>query len=78
MVRIARLEAGHFAGEMSFLTGGNTTAAVVAKDTLLVAKWPREYVNDLMQRDREFGNALQSALSNDLVRKILKGREKLT
>ncbi len=72
---IARLSAGHFAGEMSFLTGSNTTAEVIAKDTLLIAKWPKDLITELMHRDKEFGNALQAALGSDLVHKILRGRE---
>lgn len=72
---IARIGEGHFAGEMSFLTGGNTTAEVIADGTLLVAKWPKQYVTELMQRDRDLGRNLQSALGGDLVRKLLRSRE---
>ncbi len=72
---IARLEAGQFAGEMSFLTGNKTSAAVVAIDTVLVAKWPEAYVTDLMRRDHELGTALQASLGTDLVKKLLRSRD---
>ncbi len=71
---IARIGEGNFAGEMSFLTGGNTTAEVVAETTLLVATWPEGYVTDLMQRDQSFGNGMRAALGGELVRKLIAGR----
>ena len=72
---VARLGAGQFAGEMSFLTGEDTSANVVADGTVLYAEWPRQNVSEMIRRDQDLGNALQSALGNDLVRKILKGRD---
>jgi hypothetical protein len=73
--QIARIGEGHFAGEMSFLTGGNTSAEVIADSPSLIAKWPEQYITELMQRDRELGSALQAALGTDLVRKLIKSRE---
>ncbi|MEM7478195.1 MAG: cyclic nucleotide-binding domain-containing protein [Planctomycetota bacterium] len=72
---IARIHTRQFAGEMSFLTEGNATASVIADGTVLYAKWPREYINELMERDHELGTALQATLGSDLVSKILQGRE---
>ena len=74
---IALIESGQFAGEMSFLTGGNTTASVVALDTILYARWPKSYIEDLMQREQELSTALQAALGTDLVRKLVRDRNKL-
>lgn len=71
---IATIETGQFAGEMSFLTGGNTTAKVVAIGAVLCAMWPEDYVTELMQRDRDLGTALQAALGTDLVKKLLRSR----
>lgn len=71
---IAAIEEGQFAGEMSFLTGGKTSAEVVADGAVLVAMWPERYVTDLMQRDHELGTALQAALGTDLVKKLLLSR----
>ena len=71
---IAQISDGQFAGEMSFLTGDNTSADVIADGSVLVAKWPEKYVTDLIQRDQELGTALQAALGTDLVRKILRSR----
>lgn len=73
---IADLGEGQFAGEMSFLTGGTTTAQVVADSTVLVAKWSEKYVTDLMQKDQDLGQALQASLGSDVVRKLIKSREK--
>ena len=72
---IARISAGQFAGEMSFLTGGRTTAEVVADGTVMYAMWPESYVTGLMRRDHELGTALQAALGTDLVKKLLRSRE---
>ena len=72
---IADLLEGQFAGEMSFLTGGTTTAKVIADGTVLVAKWPEEYVTDLIQKDQELGSALQAALGSDVVQKLILSRE---
>lgn len=71
---IAKIEEGQFAGEMSFLTGGNTTAEVVAEGDVLVAAWPESYVTELMGKDYELGTALQAALGTDLVRKLIMSR----
>lgn len=72
---IASLGRGQFAGEMSFLTGGKTSAEVIAVEPVLIAKWPEKYVTDLMQKDHELGTALQAALGTDLVQKLLYSRE---
>ena len=72
---IASLDEGQFAGEMSFLTGGNTSARVVADGAVLIASWPESYVTDLMRRDLQLGTALQTALGLDLVKKLLKSRD---
>lgn len=72
---IARIEEGQFAGEMSFLTGGNTTAEVIADGPVEYAWWPERYVTDLMNRDAELGTALQAALGTDLVKKLLRSRQ---
>lgn len=74
--QIAKLEGGQFAGEMSFLTRGNTTARVVADGPVLVAKWPEQYVSELMRRDQELGSALQAALGVDLVKKLVHSRQR--
>lgn len=71
---IATIEEGQFAGEMSFLTGDATSAAVVARGTVMFARWPEAYVNELIGRDQELGTALQAALGTDLVKKLLRGR----
>lgn len=71
---IAEISDGQFVGEMSFLTGGDTTADVIAIDSVLYAKWPEQYVQSLIQRDQELGTALQAALGSDLVRKLINSR----
>lgn len=72
---IATITEGQFVGEMSFLTGGNTTAEVIAVQPVLCAKWPEKYVQDLIARDQDLGTALQAALGTDLVQKLLKSRD---
>lgn len=72
---IAQLGAGQFVGEMSFLTGGLTTAEVIATSPLLIAQWPEKYVTELIKKDQDLGTALQAALGSDLVSKLLKSRQ---
>ncbi|MCA9130988.1 MAG: cyclic nucleotide-binding domain-containing protein [Planctomycetales bacterium] len=73
--RIAVLNAGQFAGEMSFLTRGLTTARVTASQPVVCALWPERYVAELMEREQDLGTALQAALGIDLVKKLLNTRE---
>lgn len=72
---IARIEQGQFVGEMSFLTGGKTSAEVVADEAVILATWSEKYVTELMKRDQELGTALQAALGTDLVQKLLRTRD---
>ncbi len=72
---IAVLGEGQFVGEMSFLTGGNTTAEVVARGPVSCAQWPEKYVTEMIARDPDLGSAIQAALGTDLVKKLLAGRE---
>ena len=71
---IAELGGGQFAGEMSFLTGSNTSADVIADGYVEYAYWPEKYVTDLIHKDHELGSAIQAALGTDLVRKLLNSR----
>lgn len=72
---IAKVEKGQFVGEMSFLTGGLTTADVIASGPVHCAQWPENYITEMIQRDRDLGSAIQAALGTDLVQKLLRGRD---
>lgn len=73
---IATIDEGQFAGEMSFLTGDKTSADVIAEGPVLYARWPEEYVTELIRKDQDLGTALQAALGMDLVKKLLRTRDK--
>lgn len=72
---IASIDEGQFAGEMSFLTGDRTSADVIAEGPVLYARWPEEYVSEIMKKDQDLGTALQAALGMDLVKKLLRTRK---
>ena len=64
------LERGQFAGEMSFLTGGDATADVVVQTNTRYLRWNRCELQDFFDKQPNLYAAMQLAWSNDLVRKL--------
>lgn len=64
------LERGQFAGEMSFLTGGDATADVVIQTNTRYLRWNRCELQKLFDKQPTLYAAMQLAWSNDLVRKL--------
>ncbi|MBX3423610.1 MAG: cyclic nucleotide-binding domain-containing protein [Pirellulaceae bacterium] len=71
---IATLNAYQFFGEMSFLTNNVTTATIIATTPVRYALLSEQVLQELTKRDADFRTALQSAIGNDLVRKLLNER----
>ncbi|WP_166831497.1 cyclic nucleotide-binding domain-containing protein [Thalassoroseus pseudoceratinae] len=67
---IAALRDGQFVGEISYLTGGPTTADVVAVTEVVTAVWRRDDLQALFQRSPAIGQKLQNTLGQDMARKL--------
>ncbi len=67
---IATLRDGQFIGEISYLTGGPTTADVVALTETVTAVWRRNDLQELFQRSPVVGQKLQNTLGQDMARKL--------
>lgn len=73
---VAMLRAGQFAGEMSFLTGERTTAAVEVLEPVRFVSWATEDLERLLVRQPPLRTALQLILGRDLTSKVISGRER--
>jgi hypothetical protein len=71
---IAKLHGSQFFGEMSFLTGNVTTAAIVATTPVRYVEFSDNLLQELSRRDSEFATSLRAAIGTDLVRKLLSNR----
>jgi hypothetical protein len=67
---LARLQAGHFVGEMSLLTGGVATADAWAEGIVRLRAWPSPQLQALRARQPVLWTQIQSVLGHDLVEKI--------
>ena len=73
---VAMLRTGQFAGEMSFLTGESTTAAVEVLEPVRFISWATEDLERLLVRQPPLRTALQLILGRDLTSKVISGRER--
>ena len=67
---IATLGCGQFAGEMSYLTGAQTTAAVETVEPVRFVSWATPDLERFFRRHQELRAALQLALGRDLATKL--------
>ncbi|MBI4005937.1 MAG: cyclic nucleotide-binding domain-containing protein [Gammaproteobacteria bacterium] len=67
---IARIQTGAFAAEMSLLTGGPTTADVIARGEIIYMAWPMEHLTRVHERNPVLWTKIQSVIGLDLVKKI--------
>jgi hypothetical protein len=72
---VATLRPGQFAGEMSFLTGARTTAAVEVVEPTRFVSWATDDLERLLGKHPELRAALQLVLGRDLAAKLASGRE---
>ena len=70
------LRAGQFAGEMSFLTGAQTTAAVEVVERARFVSWATADLERFLTRHPELRAALQLVLGRDLAAKLAGGTER--
>ena len=73
---VATLRPGQFAGEMSFLTGAPTTAAVEAVEPVRFVSWPTEDLERFLGKHPELRAALQLVLGKDLAVKLARDRDR--
>lgn len=63
---------GSFVGEMSFLTGNNTTARVTTLVPTIVLSWEKSVLKGLMDKDHDLQMAMNAVFSGDLLVKLTK------
>ena len=73
---VATLRPGQFAGEMSFLTGADTTAAVEVVEPARLVSWPTEELERFLGKHPELRAALQLVLGKDLAVKLARDRDR--
>jgi hypothetical protein len=69
---VARLKDGNFIGEVSFITGGDATATVRALQPTRYIAWPKDAISQLLNRNPSMRFAMQSMLSTDLTKKLMR------
>ncbi len=67
---VADLDAGHFVGEMSLITGRPATADAVAAGRVEVMRWDVRQLETIRAADPQLWTRIQSAIGQDLVVKI--------
>ena len=67
---LARLEAGQFVGEMSFLTKEKAAASVVAATPTKVLSWPQKDLQRFLAKHGELSFKVRGVLGRDLVGKL--------
>jgi len=68
--KVARLGEGHFIGEMSYITGGKTSASVVADNDMEYVYWPTEVLEPLLIKYPDLRIALNAIIGVDLAGKL--------
>ncbi len=69
---VVRLRDGNFIGEVSFITGGTASATVRALRPTRYITWPKAEVTKLLNRNPSMRLAMQSMLSTDLSKKLMR------
>ncbi len=69
---VATLKDGNFIGEVSFITGGDATATVRALTPTRYIAWPKVAISKLLNRNPSMRFAMQSMLSTDLSKKLMR------
>jgi CRP-like cAMP-binding protein len=67
---VATLEEGRFIGEMSYLTGGPTSARVEAMVPTKYITWQKNRLDEFLNKNTEMRAALQLVIGRDLVAKL--------
>jgi hypothetical protein len=69
---VVQLRDGNFIGEVSFITGGTASATVRALQPTRYITWPKAEVTKLLNRNPSMRLAMQSVLSTDLSKKLMR------
>jgi hypothetical protein len=69
---VVRLRDGNFIGEVSFFTGGAASATVRALQPTRYIAWPKDAISKLLNRNPSMRIAMQSMLSTDLSKKLMR------
>ena len=72
---VATLGLGQFAGEMSFLTGARTSAAVEVVEPARFVSWPTDELERFLGTHSDLRAALQLVIGKDLAVKLVRRRE---
>ncbi len=68
--RVTELDAGSFIGEMSFLTGEATTAAIKVTESASCVAWPMEPLRQFLRENPGLRAAWQFVIGTDLAAKL--------
>lgn len=66
----AKLDEGHFVGEMSYLTGAMTSASVIAASELEYVEWPTTSLETFLRKYPDLRIALNAIIGVDLAGKL--------
>jgi hypothetical protein len=69
---VTQLKDGSFIGEISFIRGGAATATIRAAEPTRLLSWSKESLKQLLNRNPSMRSAMQSVLSTDLTKKLVK------
>jgi len=69
---VAKLKDGNFIGEVSFITEGVAGATVRALEPTRYIAWPKVAIKQLLNRNPSMRFAMQSMLSTDLSKKLMR------
>jgi len=67
---VAKLDEGHFVGEMSYITGGKTSATVIAHSDLEYVTWPTDVLEPFLRKNPDLRIALNAIIGVDLAGKL--------
>ena len=67
---VARLKAGEFVGEITYLSGEPATATVVVTKALRCAVWHKDDLQNLLDRRPELLTIVHAAIGKDMAAKI--------
>ena len=67
---VAKLDEGHFVGEMSYITGGKTSATVIAHSDLEYVTWPTDVLEPFLLKNPDLRIALNAIIGVDLAGKL--------
>ncbi len=67
---VAEVGPGRFVGEMSYLTGDQASASVSASGEVQVFEWPRDKLEQFLDKHPDIKSALQLVIGTDLASKL--------